>query len=285
MVNGVNRSYEDKIKKRYSEFKEVGIGTWNALDFKGKFVNMYTDKEMIRELFTDKIKSSFKEKKDLVIIDFGGGDGVLLSIIKNQLKDCLNVEACNIDLNTKSLEVCRKDNPEIQTIKHNLLEPYKEGCADVILCRFVMQYQSKEEQLTILKNAYTTLKQGGLFFVLWPSHPDKEFLNNIEAETVHIITGKDKKLAKLSRYFPSMEEMTKNLEKAGFEILSSNKDEIKQYYTVKGWSDRFNITKEQEIQLTELFSKYEKKYPALFEVVNGFHTHASYHSLIVGKKE
>ncbi|MGY4884339.1 MAG: class I SAM-dependent methyltransferase [Nanobdellota archaeon] len=284
MVNGVNRSYEDKIKKRYSEFKDVGIGTWNAVKFKGRFINMYSDKEMIRELFTNKIKSNFKEKKDLVIIDFGGGDGVLLSIIKNQLKDCLNVEACNLDLNAKSLEVCKINNPEIQTIKHDLLQPYKQGCADVILCRFVMQYQSKEEQLIILKNAYTTLKQGGLFFVLWPSHPEKDFINNMEAETVSIITGKDKKLAKLSRYFPSIEEMTKNLEKAGFEILSSNKDKIKQYYTVEGWTDRFNLTKDQEIQLTNLFNKYEKKFPDLFEVVEGKHTHHSYHSLIVAKK-
>jgi 2-polyprenyl-3-methyl-5-hydroxy-6-metoxy-1,4-benzoquinol methylase len=284
MVNGVNRSYEDKIKKRYSEFKSTGIGTWNAVSFRGRFVNMYNDKEMIRELFTNKIKSNFKEKKDLVIIDFGGGDGILLSTIKNQLKDCLNIEACNLDLNEKSIQSCKQNNPEIKTIKQNILEQYKQGCADVILCRFVMQYQSKEEQLLILKNAYNTLKQGGLFFILWPSHKNKEFINNMEAETVQIITGKDKKLTKLSRYFPPIEEMIKNMEKAGFQILSSNEEEIKQYYTVKGWLDRFDLTKDQEIQLTNLFNKYEKKYPELFQTINGMHTHVSYHSLVIGKK-
>jgi predicted SAM-dependent methyltransferase len=285
MVDGVNRAYEDKVKKRYSEFKKVGIGTWNAVDFKGRFVNMYNDEKLIKELFTNRIKASFKGiKKDLTIIDFGGGDGTLISIIKNQLKDCLNIEACNIDLNEKSLELCKKNNPELNIVKHNLLQPYKEGCADVILCRFVMQYQSKEEQLIILKNAYSTLKQGGLFFVLWPSHPNKEFINEIEAETVHIITGKDTKTTKISRYFPSVEEMVKNMEKIGFEITSSNEEEIKQYYTVKGWLDRFTLTKEQELQLTNLFDTYSKKYPKLFETINGMKTHSSYHHIIVGKK-
>lgn len=285
MVKGVNRSYEDKVKKKYSEFNKVGIGTWNAVDFKGRWVNMYVDEELVRHLFTSKIKSSFGGvKKDLIVLDFGGGDGTLISIVKNQLGENFNVEAYNLDLNEDSLSLCSKKNPELKIIKHNLLFPYKENFANVILCRFVMQYQSKEEQLKIIKSAYSTLEENGLFFVLWPSHPNKEYLNSLESEVVHIITGKDKEISKHSRYFPSKEEMIGFLKQEGFEVVFSNDTDVKQYYTVEGWDDRFDLTDDQKSRLTKLFNKYSKKYPEAFEMAEGFQTHQGFHCLVVGKK-
>lgn len=285
MVKEISRSYEAKVKKKYSEFDKVGIGTWNAVDFKGRFVNMYVDEEMIRELFTNRIVENFRgRKKDLVILDFGGGDGSLVSTIKRQLGREFNVDHYNLDLNDDSLNLCKEKNKGVKVVKHNILEQYKKKSADVILCRLVMQYQSKEGQLKIIKNAYNTLTKEGLFFVLWPFHNNKEYFNTLESEVVHIITGKDKEIALQSRHFPVAEEMKETIEKAGFEVIFMEDKEMKQYYTVRGWSDRFNLTKSQENQLTNVFNTFEKKYPEIFEMKEGLQTHHSIHCLIVAKK-
>lgn len=285
MVKGVNRSYEAKVRKKYSEFKEVGIGTWNAVSFNGRWVNMYTDGELLQELFSKKIASHFKHiKKRLVILDFGGGDGTLTSIVSHQLMDDFEIEAYNLDLNKDSLEICKRNNPKLKIVEHNLLEEYKKDFADVILCRFVMQYQSREEQIKLIKNAYHSLKEGGLFFVLWPLHSNKKYINDLEAEVVHIITGKDTETARNSRYFASRDEMADIMKDVGFEIIFSNEDDLKQYYTVSGWADRFDLTKEQEQQLGELFENYSKMYPEAFEIVEGMKTHHGFHCLVVGKR-
>lgn len=284
MVNGVNRSYESQVKKKYSEFKKVGIGTWNAVKFNGRWVNMYTDPALIRELFTDKIESNFKGKDNLTILDLGGGDGTLISLIGRQLEDKFKLDLFNMDLNDDSLKICQKNNPNIKIIKQNILTPSEPNFADVVLCRFVMQYQSKEEQIKIIENAHSILKKGGLFFVLWPTHPNKDYINEMESEVVHIITGKDKKEAKVSRYFASEDEMIKNMEKEKFKVVFSSGLKIKQYYSVNGWSDRFNLSEDQESRLTALFNSFEKKYPKMFETIDGIQNHEGFHCLVIGKK-
>jgi SAM-dependent methyltransferase len=284
MVKGINRSYEDKVKRKYSEFKTSGIGTWNAVSFKKRWINMYTDKSMIKELFTDQIKSNFKNNKKITILDFGGGDGTLISIIKSQLGKYYNVDAFNMDLNDESLQICKNNNPEIKIIKNNLLNIYEKDFADVILCRFVMQYQSKEEQRKIISNAQNSLKKGGLFFVLWPSHPNKKYINELESEIVHVITGKDKEVAKKSRHFPSKKEMENEIEVAGLKVILSDDTSLKQYYTVEGWDDRFHLDTGQKTQLTKLFNNFAKKYPEAFETIGGYQTHQGFHCLIIGKK-
>ncbi|MEK6925254.1 MAG: hypothetical protein AABW71_03385, partial [Nanoarchaeota archaeon] len=111
MVNGLNRSYESHVKKKYSEFKEVGIGTWNAVKFNGRWINMYTDPALIKELFTDKIESNFKGKANLTILDIGGGDGTLISLVGKQLEKKFKLDLFNMDLNEDSLKICQKNNP------------------------------------------------------------------------------------------------------------------------------------------------------------------------------
>lgn len=284
MVNGVNRSYESQVKKKYSEFKKVGIGTWNAVRFNGRWVNMYTDPALIRELFTDKIESNFKGKDNLTILDLGGGDGTLISLVGKQLEKKFKLDLFNMDLNEDSLKICQKNNPNIKIIKQNILTPSEPNFADVVLCRFVMQYQSKEEQIKIIENAHSLLKKGGLFFVLWPTHPNQGYINEMESEVVHIITGKDKQEAKLSRYFASEHEMIKNMEKERFKVIFSSGLNIKQYYSVSGWSDRFNLSQDQEKSLTKLFNSFEKKYPKMFETIDGVQNHEGFHCLVIGKK-
>ena len=285
MVDGINRSYEDKIKTKYSKFKNTGIGTWNSTLFRRRWINMYTDEEMIKEYFIKNIVANFNNKKELTIIDYGGGDGTLISIVKKHLeKESYKIKAINLDLNSDSLRICRSENEEIEVIEQNLLEPFNKYSADIVLCRFVVQYQSKEEQVKLIENIYNSLNKDGLLLLFWPGHPNQEYLNSLESEIVHIITGKDKEIAKNSRHFPTKEEMEKLILNNEFNIIFENGKGLEHFYTAEGWNERFNLTKEQFLKLKDLFKNFSKKYSELFKEIDGFQTHQGFNYFIAAKK-
>src|SRR3989338_11557713 len=86
MKNKVSSAFDTQANKNYSEFNEIGPGHWNAGIFKKEWKDIYKGEESIKHLFTDQIIKHLGNKKNLRIVDFGGGDGCLLDVLRTQLK-------------------------------------------------------------------------------------------------------------------------------------------------------------------------------------------------------
>lgn len=262
----VSSSYEDKMKKSYSDLHSTHLGGWAYLIDGPLVFNAYTDPEYVERYFTRNIPPI--ETIPLKIADFGGGDGILGHIVGGQLGSTERLpELFNIDSNPRSLKYCRDNYPEIKTIKQDLLEPLKKDFFDVGLSRFSVQYCSKAEQPKIIKNIYNSLKKGGFFVLSWPYGEMEREYNNITAEIKAVISDRSVAEQKTSRHNYLPGKMSLILEGQGF-VNVSFKDGGYLLHSVSSWAERFKLTVSKVGSLRAIYEKYYEATPELFECID-----------------
>ena len=249
-----SKLYEKKLTTTYSDLVIKKKNSWSLLKYKSKNYHLYTDEKYINMFFTKHILSL--NKKELNIIDIGGGDGVLLSIIGKQLeKKNIKINLLNIDDNNKSLEICNRKFPNIETRKQDITTIKDKNIADVVVCRFVVQYLSKEKQNKLLSVINGLLKNGGLLLASWPFNENEKEYNEIMADIKAVISGeKPSDVAKNIYHFQS-QGFIDLLKKNNYtKIITENAGSLT--HTAESWKDRFNIGIEQTNKINKILSKY-----------------------------
>jgi len=256
------KSYEKKIKTSYSELDAKTEDGWAILRYKREKINGYTDKKYINHFFTKHIVDL--QKKALDIIDFGGGDGVLLDIIGKQL-DAKGIKAnlLNVDNNSKSLLLCNKRFPKIKTKLQDILTVNNFNKADVVISRFSFQYFSKANQIKLMRIINKTLKSGGILIAEWPYGNDEKIFHEIITNIKSIISGEEVSNLKKSIYNFLPNNFTDLLKESSYVGVKKELGGVFMHST-KSWDNRFKINKDQLKKLDFLYSKYFSKTRNLF---------------------
>ncbi len=256
------KSYERKLRASYSELDAKTEDGWAILEYKGKKINGYTDKDYIYHFFTKHIVDL--QKKDLDIVDLGGGDGVLLDIIGKQL-DAKGIKATllNIDNNSNSLLLCNKKFPHIKTKLQNVLSITNRNQADVVISRFSFQYFSKANQIKLMRVIHNTLKSGGLLIAEWPYGNDEKIFHEVMTNIKSIISGEEVSDLKKSIYNFLPNHFKDLLKKSGYVGIKKELGGVFMHST-KSWKDRFNINENQSREIDLLYLKYFLKTKKLF---------------------
>jgi len=253
------KDYEHKTKMKYSNSNPIGPGHWNAVSYRGNWINFYSDADFIYEYFTRQIIEKFKHKNRLTIVDFGGGDGILLHTIKQQLEENnFKVIAINLDLNKDNLKLCKKKYPEVIAKKWDILRQYKKDFADIIVSRFVLQYQNTPGQLELIKNANFSLKKSGLFLLMWVGNKNGKKFNAIMAKITGIIMNIAYRKALQTRNFPSKYSTKKLMASAGFKKITAVKVDARGFLSANAWAERFNLNNKESNELKKKFYSYSK---------------------------
>lgn len=143
-------SYEGE---QYLPYAELGKG--EDFDIFGSVVvtnedgtkewkSYYGNQAVTKRLFTDPIlaQADIQEDSQVVLVDFGGGDGIMLEQVNDQLSQKgFNVEPILLDMDEKKLEQAKQNRPNIRPIVGDLAKmPLLENSVDIGISRMAMQY-------------------------------------------------------------------------------------------------------------------------------------------------
>lgn len=266
--------YEKANKKSYRELYSEGDPTkWGNVKYKGIITNQYAGQDLIHDFFVKPIMKRFAKKTDLVISDFGGGDGTLLFMLQNQISKNFNLYLESIDLNKKFVSPfgpTQELQGLIKFIYKDILWTHKPSYADVICNRYVLQYFNKENQKKVIDNIHHSLKEEGLALLVWPcSIKSPKIYNKIFAEIVSLIVEQDSNEVMQHKYFASLNEIKSYMNNTGFTKIKKIGNEAQALLSVKSWSDRFDFSTESYQGIEELYEIYSKKHPELFTELGG----------------
>ena len=273
-------TYESKVKKGYSEFGNEGVGVenWGTMVAPtGERFNGYTDNRFINYSFTEPILRSVEGKEaPIKIADLGGDDGFLLNEVLSELrKQNPNIDATGLVVDVDSTGKARQKFAERQeegsrqNIDYIVADitklPFDDETLDVVITRMTMQYLDKEQQERFLRDVARVLKKEGLCLVqtITDEGNNKEF-NEVWAEITELIS----ETSDFKRRFPWFGEFTKRTaftEEYGLAPIFGSK-QIAFPFSVPAFAERFRINTEE---LTALYKTQAKKFPELFEVVDG----------------
>jgi SAM-dependent methyltransferase len=135
----------------------------------------------------------FQGQETLVCAELGGGAGALVKEIKKLLAS-KKVIFTNIDYSSELLEKdVYSDHKIVSRIED--VDPIKVGKFDVVLIRYVLNYNNLETQVKIIEKAKNLLKPSGIFILHHVGARDnkhKDLLNNLfstEAVSKKLIRG------------------------------------------------------------------------------------------------
>lgn len=304
MERGENiiRSYEANSRIAYSELGKdfnKGWNNWGNALYKGRWASIYTDKEMIDDIFTKRIEGKFDKEKTLKIADFGGGDGFLLhTIIEKLKKDGVDSVGINIDESLskdgKTLNQWRKNrdnlNEEIKEKTMGLAMDFvngnekgesvelKENSIDVGLMRYVIQYTGEKARKKMLDEVYKYIKPSGKLYCLWPGEQSDEqaaAINSLWSRFANISQGADPEEFLKEKWYPTIEEINRDAQATGF-IVSEIKEikELESRYSLESLTNgsRFEkFTPDQKNKLRYAFEELHEKYPNFIDKDNYRH--------------
>jgi SAM-dependent methyltransferase len=281
------RSGMDFVQKRestvttYSELAQTQGGgipakdRWGTAEYGGKFVVVYSDPDLTRDVFTTRMIGNFRarglsEKDAIKIADFGGGDGVLLDTLTRQLTDkgYLDVTGVNFDVNAQHLGTMKsKFSSENVGLGRNLHAvragvtnlPLPFGSIDAGCSRFVVQYLNPIIQGVAIQEMFATLKPGAELIIQWPrastTSSEAVVLDDFDANIDAILTDVPVDEVKGNRHLLSIEEMRDIADKIGASHEIGLIDGCKMYISAEAYIDRFNVTDVSKIEhLKALFN-------------------------------
>ena len=128
-------------------------------DFWKKYFKVYDILNLIipyQELLSEIVKKAEIKENDLVL-DAGTGTGNLALLLKNGGK------IIGLDFSQDALNICRKKNPNIKTILHDLTRklPFEDNTFDVVVSNNVLYNISRDKRLDVVNELKRILKQKG----------------------------------------------------------------------------------------------------------------------------
>lgn len=164
-------------------------------------VRRLIDAQIVRESLTE-----------IALLDLGGADGRLVEAVRGE----------GWDIPTRV--TCVDDNPEIldrngvadECFRRRIEVPIADRQWDVVLIRYVMQYNSLEKQEAIVQSAYEMLKPGGICIHWWAgceSIPHQSFFQSAFRDGMV-----NPKLVREDSHWPLLAESIGQFKRAGFEV-------------------------------------------------------------------
>lgn len=127
------------------------------------------------DLVKDHIKNNFNEDALIKILDVGCGDGVLLYLIKNKIKN-YNIKAYGTDLSEVALEVAQKKVPNSRFIKADVYNlNFQNDYFDIVISSDVIEHVSSPEKM--LKEMKRVAKDNAYIIIGTPIRCTKEPLD------------------------------------------------------------------------------------------------------------
>jgi SAM-dependent methyltransferase len=206
--------------------------------------------EKRNSLIAKTIIENFPGKKIIDCLELGGGAGALVKDLKNILKDT-SLRFTNID---RSEELISKDeysdNKFVTPIED--IDVSKLGRFDVILIRYVLNYNDLDTQKRIVEQAKKLLTPGGIFILHHVGAKDsehKDLLNRLF--TTDIVSTK---LIRSQPYWLTWKEVENILVDKGLEIRV-----LAQYQLPIGslYKERYDLTDAEEEKLHDFLGKYD----------------------------
>jgi SAM-dependent methyltransferase len=277
MENSPHNKYEESISKGYSELgeEEGTVEKWGRGEYKGRWVDFYSDSEFIRDSFTNPILIWLKEKNisetdSVKIMDAGGGDGIVLNTILKKLEQegFSQITGIVLDSDTsgRNFDILKKKkesgeySSKLEAVKGDIFHsPVQGKSVDIVISRRVIQYFLTNQHSEFLNKMRESLKDDGLAVIEWPA--GEKGLDELFEEITTIITG-DKQF---KRNFPAFHDFhpTNLPDQVGLEIRLGW-IMAQEYATPESFQHRFNLEAEQVEAIRKIFDKYLKKYPRLF---------------------
>jgi len=273
---------------RKEEGQEWSFDNWGDCRFQIKDGtaeegNLYTDARITQRLFTEPMLESLGDRdksETLNLVDFGGGAGIMLSQINQQLKEA-GFEQINpvlVDRDDKKVRAAQSEYPELHPVVGDTFHlPFPDNSIDAGVSRNVIQYFSPpyEEsdgpnQLNFLKEIHRVMKPDSTFVLVWPGAHGCETREELNRAIVNDVfwadltwqrTGDDSEdphKTDIRRTFTVGEMMAHSAKETGFEVISGEEEDwIEFRYTEEAFMSRFGrdtMSEEQQKAIEERFS-------------------------------
>jgi len=253
----------EELTKTYSELgDDLKKSQWGVSEYKGELVKNYTNPELIQDVFTNEVEDWLKDKKiskdqAIKIVDFGGGDGILINTIIQQLNEAGYDKATgvNLDFTEKSLKKMKTDYikkiDDLYAIQGDISQiPIKEKSVDVGVSRYMLQYFGKEKQKDILGKILGTMKPGSELIIQLPAagetNKQAQLINEFHNKINAIVAGSSFEEVMENKYFPALEDLRKIADELGVECTATFVDGFKFPISAESYFDRFQITDENK---------------------------------------
>ncbi|MDO8686770.1 MAG: class I SAM-dependent methyltransferase [Candidatus Berkelbacteria bacterium] len=171
---------------RKEEGQEWSFDNWGDCRFQAEEGtaeegNFYTDARITQKLFTEPILEAIEDSdrtQPATIVDFGGGAGIMLSQVNQQLHEAgiEQTEPILVDGDEKKIEHAKTAHPELQSIVGDVFHlPFDDNSIDAGVSRNLMQYfpppeekSEKTNQFDILREMHRVMKPGSTLVLVWP---------------------------------------------------------------------------------------------------------------------
>jgi len=188
------------------------------------------------------------ELEEVEIADFGGGNGAVIHHLKENSEFSDRFRVTCIDSNQELLD----DNTTADVkILSDLTQYDGEELFDIVIMRYVLQFNNKGEQFKILENIHRALKNDGIF-LNW--HVSVE--NEDHKERFLTLLASDEINPKLNRpnsYWDTMEDIFALKVEAGFDT------EIVDFYSSVLHTTlklKYNLSDEEDREIQEFLGEY-----------------------------
>jgi len=268
-------TYSELVKEADGE--ELSKDVWGVAEYKGELIPLYIDEGLARDMFTNRILGNFSGRglnleSGVKIVDFGGGDGVLLNIVTRQLTEAgyKGVVGVNIDMNQERLDVMKDKfistnyidkQRKIYGVKGNISEviPVQKNSIDAGYSRFALQYIRKDKQQGAIKEMLSTLKPGAELVIVWPIVSDNEdhatVMDELDANMDSIALDKPLDKVRGNRHLTSIDEVRKMTENLGVLCEVGFVNGLQVPYSAESFANKFKITDKYKLQrLKDFFS-------------------------------
>lgn len=290
----VIKAYEKNVAVSYSKL-EWAIDEkwwdkrWSAL-YKWERTSMYTDPNIIHDLYTSKIINDFPNKKIIKIADFGWGDGFMWNTIIKQLDEkwmtgiCVNIDQ-SLSGTTGNQEVkwrFLQNREEMWALKRNTIGIWKnfvdekinikENSIDCAIMRYSLQYSGNELRRTMLQEIFRYIKPWGKLYCLWPWATSDEqaiAINKPRWEFWKITLWINPADFLKNKRLPSIQQVESDSLAAGFDVIKSweCEDFVSMYSLewITNWSRFKKFTPEQKEKFKSFMQELQKEYPQFIE--------------------
>ncbi|GEM_PF-2113745 len=204
---------------------------------------------IVADHFNRAIHSLNKNEKDEVVIaDFGGASGDITDYLRkeNSINNSMTIEC--IDINEELL----KQNISCDVVIMADLREFKiEKKYDIGIMRYVLQYNTKKDQLKILENIFSSLKENGQFINHWCG----VFSTVQQKKFQELFTTKNisEKLYRPNSYWSTWNETKSLFKDANFDIqnLTHFSFPLNELYKI-----RYNLTEEENMRLLAFLGEH-----------------------------